>query len=150
MIIPLRDTIGLPDSQINLDGPILRHGTFCQPLENNSMALSASCLYPEFMHSSLQDKNKSYDLSTSHQFKHRADEDEKVIQQAKKNTQAYNLALSTATHGDVILLHENESYSFIGGIEGVGLKGLTLDFAGYTRFIFDLESWPMRDWSGGK
>eukprot|EP01083_Nonionella_stella_P259044 884790_1 len=140
---------GLPDSQIHLDGPNLLHGTFCQSLEDNAMALSASCLYPEFMHSSLKDNNNRFDLSASHQFKHRAGEDEKVVQQARKNTQAYNSALSSAKYGDVILLHENESYSFIGGIEGVGLNGLTLDFAGYTRFIFDLEIWPMRDWSGG-
>ena len=142
--------LGLPDSQIQLDGPNLLHGTFCQSLEDNAMTLSASCLYPEFMHSSLQDNSKRFDQSALHQFKHRANEDEKVVQQARKNTQAYNDALSSAEYGDVILLHENESYSFIGGIEGVGLNGLTLDFAGYTRFIFDLESWPMRDWSGGK
>ncbi len=57
---------------------------------------------------------------------------------------AYNLAIQAAQPGDTILLTENQSYSFLGGIEAANLKGVTLDFAGYSRFIFDTTLWPMR------
>ena len=80
---------------------------------------------------------------------HRAKDDENIKKQAIENTKAYNLAMQAAERGDRILLKEHETYTFIGGIEGVNLNGVTLDFAGYTRFIFDLDQWPMRNYTGG-
>ena len=83
------------------------------------------------------------------QFHHRTQKnDEETIQRAIANTKSYNLAIQAANPGDTVLLLENQSYSFLGGIEGVNLHGVTLDFAGYTRFIYDTNYWPMRQFSG--
>ena len=83
------------------------------------------------------------------QFHHRTQKnDEETIQRAIANTKSYNLAIQAANPGDTVLLLENQSYSFLGGIEGVNLHGVTLDFAGYTRFIYDTDYWPMRQFSG--
>ncbi len=71
------------------------------------------------------------------------------IDQAIKNTKAYNAALNAAQSGDTVLLLEHQSYTFLGGIEGVGLRDITLDFAGYTRFMYDKDRWPKRPWTGG-
>ena len=112
--------------------------------------------HPEFLHSSRQNSplythkihnNHRYLARSHHRSKYH---NEELIQQAINNTRAYNLALKAAKPGDTVLLHENDSYSFIGGIEGVGLQDITLDFAGYTRFIYDTDRWPMRKWTGGK
>jgi hypothetical protein len=102
--------------------------------------------HPEFLHPSVQ--KIIYPNGRDH-FHHRTqDDDEDTIKRAIANTEAYNLALQAANPGDTILLLENQSYSFLGGIEGVNVKGVTLDFAGYTRFIYELEHWPMRQLPG--
>ncbi len=97
------------------------------------------------MHSSVR--------ATQHSFHHhrhqRSIASDVDIDQAIKNTEAYNLALKAAQSGDTVLLKEHESYTLLGGIEGAGLKDITLDFAGYTRFMYDKDKWPMRPWSGG-
>ena len=90
-------------------------------------------------------ENNEYDFSSNRS--HRSKEnisDKQLIQQAVANTNAYNLAIQSALPGDTILLLERESYSFIGGIKGVNLKNITFDFAGYARFLYDTEFWPMR------
>ncbi len=48
------------------------------------------------------------------------------------------------------LLLENQSYSFLGGIEGINIQDATLDFAGCTRFIYELEHWSVRQLRGDK
>lgn len=82
--------------------------------------------------------------------RHRAKEQNKeLLEQAILNTKAFNLALQEADVGDRVLLLENQSYTFMGGIQGIRLHGITIDFAGYTRFMYDLDHWPKRNYTGG-
>ena len=122
------NTAGKPDSQINIEKEPVHH--------------------PEFLHSSQKNYPSSHDLT---RIKHHGakDKDDDLIQQAMINTKAYNLALIAANQGDRLLLYENESYTFMGGIQGVHLRNIVLDFAGYTRFVYDLDNWPMRNYTGG-
>lgn len=100
--------------------------------------------HPEFFSSS------HYDTGYEQAKYYRAKEQSKeLLDQAIINTRAFNLALEEATAGDRVLLHENESYTFMGGIIGINLRGVTLDFAGYTRFMYDLDHWPKRNYTGG-
>jgi hypothetical protein len=127
-LYPLQYPAGKPDSQINIEKEPVHH--------------------PEFLHSSQKNNPSSYDLARIKH--HRAkDKDDDLIQQAIENTNAYNLALDAANPGDRLLLYEHESYTFMGGIQAVDLHDIVLDFAGYTRFIYDLDDWPMRNYTGG-
>jgi len=128
-ILTIEEFGGKPDSQINPEKPTsaIHHH------------------HPEFLHSSTQKQM----YANRNQFHHRTQKnDEETIQRAIANTKSYNLAIQAANPGDTVLLLENQSYSFLGGIEGVNLHGVTLDFAGYTRFIYDTDYWPMRQFSG--
>lgn len=113
-------------------------------------------VYSEFFHSDLKHhshklRNQRISLTAYDSLDKRRskEQEDQIIQIAINNTKAFNLALHAASPGDTILLHENESYSFLGGIHGAYMDGVTIDFAGYTRFIYDRASWPMKDWDGG-
>ena len=127
-VITIEEFGGKPDSQFSTDNEPIHH--------------------PEFLHSSLKNNPSSYDLSRITHYRAK-DKDDDLIEQAVENTKAYNLALKAAYPGDRILLLENESYTFMGGIQGNNLRNIVLDFAGYTRFIYDLDNWPMRTYTGG-
>mmetsp|Transcript_2305 Transcript_2305/g.3533 ORF Transcript_2305/g.3533 Transcript_2305/m.3533 type:complete len:584 (+) Transcript_2305:61-1812(+) len=127
-VITIEEFGGKPDSQISTDNEPIHH--------------------PEFLHSSLKNNPSPYDLSRIKHHRAKANDDD-LIEQAVENTNAYNLALKAAYPGDRILLLENESYTFIGGIQGINLRNIVLDFAGYTRFIYDLDNWPTRSYTGG-
>lgn len=92
--------------------------------------------YPEFYHSS----SKVYPILKSLRVQNIGKEG--TIQLGKRNTAAFNRALTSAKKGDTIRLIENESYTFLGGILAQYLDGITIDFAGYSRFIHSTEHWP--------
>lgn len=125
-ILTIEEFGGKPDSQIN---------TAQEPIH-----------HPEFHHSSTKLK-QDHHHKNHHTIHHRskASDDPELIKLAVANREAYNLALINANPGDTILLLENESYSFIGGIYGENLRNITLDFAGYTRFLYNTEFWPISD-----
>jgi len=70
------------------------------------------------------------------------DHNDKLVKLGQANTKAFNDALQASKNGDTVKLKENQSYTFMGGIHGQDLTNITIDFAGYTRFIHDLNSWP--------
>lgn len=122
--ITIEEFGGKPDSEITMEKEPVRHAEFFQSSQ----------------HDTRYEQVKNY----------RAKEQSKgLLDQAVINTNAFNLALKEAAAGDRVLLHENESYTFIGGIVGVDVHGVTLDFAGYTRFMYDLDHWPKRNYTGG-
>lgn len=130
-ILTIEEFGALPDSQIPTEKERIIHSEFLHSSSTtNDFPITENYRCKVHGHSLFQDS-------------------EKLIHQAILNTDAYNQALDAANRGDVIQLVENQSYSFMGGINGVNLEGLTLDFAGYSRFIYSREHWPMRDWSGG-
>lgn len=130
---------GIPDSLINND--ILDH----EPI-----------VYPEFLHSDMKlqptkkMRNRRISLAVhDDSIDKKSGQQDQLLQIAINNTKAFNLALLSASPGDTILLREHESYSFLGGVHGAYMDGVTIDFAGYTRFIYDRSSWPMKEWDGG-
>jgi len=70
-----------------------------------------------------------------------------VLERSIHNRDAFNAALRAAKPGDTVALHDGSSYIFMGGIFATDLSDVTIDFAGSSRFVHNLEQWPIvRDW----
>jgi len=123
--ITIEDYGGKPDSEMTLEKEPVRHPEFFESSQNDMR---------------YKQKAKYYRVK---------EQNKELLDLAIINTKAFNLALKEAKAGDRVLLRENESYTFIGGIVGKDIHGITVDFAGYTRFFYDLDHWPKRDYTGG-
>lgn len=130
-VIYIEDYGGLPDSDSGLPKDFVYHPEFVRSLSTSSSTTSNVVL----------PKKKQPQHRVSFQST-KDDHNDKLVALGQKNTEAFNQALTEAKEGDTIKLKENQSYTFIGGIRGQDLKGVIIDFAGYTRFVHDLNAWP--------
>lgn len=69
-------------------------------------------------------------------------DEKRNIELAQNNTNSFNSALEEAKEGDTVLVPDGKSFTFLGGIVAKEKHGITIDIAGSTHFVHDLDSWP--------
>jgi polygalacturonase len=62
---------------------------------------------------------------------------------AKKNTKAFNSALTSLTNGDTLLV-PNKTFTMMGGIVAIGLQNVTIQIDGTLSFSDDIKAWPKK------
>ena len=60
------------------------------------------------------------------------------------NREAFNLALAAAQDGDTVLVEGGVTWHLVGGVLGIGLRGVTLQLDGVLNFLPDLGKNPTR------
>lgn len=75
--------------------------------------------------------------------KEESDKSSFLAEAALNNTAAFNKAIEDALPGDTILVPDQQSFTFIGGIRAQEKHHITIDIAGSAHFVHDLSIWPV-------